>query len=1168
MKSIHFQIILLFACWFSAILVKADTVSQQNHLSRLKLGQVTAGFRIEHLYIDERGQAIGAKFVHVRTSAPIFLLQTETVPKAFIWVDTPDRSDLGGPHALEHLLAGKGTRGRYVTLLTEMRLSETRAGTARDFTFYSFSSGTGLEGFFEQLHAWLNALFRADFSDAEAERELYHFGVSVDSANQLALVEQGSVYDENQPDQSAEAYYFELNKRLLGSSNPFAWDIRGNPDSMRDVSPQDIRRFYQEHYRLGPTTGFIFTLNPRERVPDFLERISREFDAFAVPSAANQSSSDSDPKYPIQSSDDRSIGIYPFPSGTETNAAAIRFGWRPLKTESTTQLKLLQLLFQGLAADQSSLLYKALVDSKAREFDSGARKVDYDVFLYNSPRYPFEQIEVSGIPGNRMSVEQIEKIRNVILDNIRQLSDYPDQSSALRSFNDLILSHAKSRRRTEIIWIKTPPQFGIDLSMEWKQHLNALEMDRSFTLSLAEEPTWNSVELELHSGKNIWRELISTFHLLDTPVATASKPSPEVMRSFEAARQQRIQAKIAFLRQHYHVSTDQEALANFKAEETVKTREIDAIQSKVPRPRFANNPPLTPDDDIHYKQFQLEGVPVVASLFDRPPTIDIGLSFDLHNVPRKYYKYLPILPRCFDSIGLHYGEQVVSYSELLKQIQEKTLNWSVGYDENAASGRADLVFRTSAADTRDFKIVLNLLGDILHHSACDLSSVERLRDLVNQRLAVDESFKNDEFRMLQNTAYSFLNQRDPLFQAVYSTFTRSHWDERLKWKLHDPVDAHRINELKRFATNLLSQAPEISAAEISRQLERSDPTSLQKELLEYWQRNISSFPDGELTRGLQQLTSEVQEDLIKGPKQTVSEIQELQTIVLSRNALYIDLTTDQEALHTIEDELIPFVKTLPVVPFQGEKQTRTSTNYPIMKRISERYGVSNIDFPWYVGLLSPNAVNGDLLFYAALSGYADLDRPSLIKILSSKIFAENGPQSFFIKTREVGLAYAIWLTSSPEFKLLWDYADRSPDIPQLITLLNAVAEDTSNLNDSFILDYALRQTFSVPRTVYTPSVRGIAIAQDLRDGNDPHTIRKIGRAILKLRHDPSLFSELTRAAVPSICGILLESKCMEQQKSSHSIFFFVGSSKTLSDIGTHLSVPRLLRLSPSDYWLQ
>src|SRR5205807_944418 len=191
------------------------------------------------------------------TGAPVFVLQIETVPQAFMWVDTPVSSGSGLPHSLEHLLSGKGTKGRYVSLLRDMRLSQSAAATWRDFNFYSFSSGSGMNGFFELFRAWLQALYHPDFTDAEAEREFYHFGVTTDTKTKSnALIEGGSVYNERLTGQGEEDCYFELHRRALGPDNPLGANIGGSANEMRSVTPQDIRAFYRQTYHLGSTTGF------------------------------------------------------------------------------------------------------------------------------------------------------------------------------------------------------------------------------------------------------------------------------------------------------------------------------------------------------------------------------------------------------------------------------------------------------------------------------------------------------------------------------------------------------------------------------------------------------------------------------------------------------------------------------------------------------------------------------------------------------------------------------------------------------------------------------------------------------------------------------------------------------------------------------------------------
>jgi len=76
----------------------------------------------------------------------------------------------------------------------------------------------------------------------------------------------------------------------------------------------------------------------------------------------------------------------------------------------------------------------------------------------------------------------------------------------------------------------------------------------------------------------------------------------------------------------YHTNDEQEAIAKFEKEELAKTKEIDEIDGKVPRPHFTDHPPMIPDEDVQYSQFRVDGVPVIASIFNGPPTIDIGVS--------------------------------------------------------------------------------------------------------------------------------------------------------------------------------------------------------------------------------------------------------------------------------------------------------------------------------------------------------------------------------------------------------------------------------------------------------------------------------------------------------------------------------------------------------------
>jgi hypothetical protein len=70
-----------------------------------------------------------------------------------------------------------------------------------------------------------------------------------------------------------------------------------------------------------------------------------------------------------------------------------------------------------------------------------------------------------------------------------------------------------------------------------------------------------------------------------------------------------------------------------------------------------------------------------------------------------------------------------------------------------------------------------------------------------------------------------------------------------------------------------------------------------------------------------------------------------------------------------------------------------------------------------------------------------------------------------------------------------------------------------------------------------------------------------------MRHDPNLLSELTNVGIESISPLLIKPKFTASQQKARSLFFFVGPDRILSDAEERLSIPKLLRLYTSDFWL-
>jgi Zn-dependent M16 (insulinase) family peptidase len=162
-------------------------------------------------------------------------------------------------------------------------------------------------------------------------------------------------------------------------------------------------------------------------------------------------------------------------------------------------------------------------------------------------------------------------------------------------------------------------------------------------------------------------------------------------------------------------------------------------------------------------------------VFDRPPTIELGLSFDLRQIPKKYYRYLPILARSFDSLGLKEGSQITPYSDVLGETQSRFVGFAAGTADNAISHRADFTFRASVTSVPEFREALRWIDRSLRSSYLDPANVGRLRDIVSGLISADDSYtKQDEFSWVFMPAQAFRYQGDTLYLALESQFTKAH----------------------------------------------------------------------------------------------------------------------------------------------------------------------------------------------------------------------------------------------------------------------------------------------------------------------------------------------------------------------------------------------------------
>ena len=185
----------LFSLYLTFVLV--TPAFSEIALKDLTEDQRIASFETEAVYLNQDGRRIGARFRHIPSRFVLDILRIQSLPQAFMWVNTPPPSDQGEPHTLEHLLLGKGTKGRYVASLEDMSLGSSSAFTQQLRTCYHFNTSAGSETFFNLFEAKLDAIIHPNYSDEEIRREVRNIGVTVNNEDSSKyLEEKGTVYNE------------------------------------------------------------------------------------------------------------------------------------------------------------------------------------------------------------------------------------------------------------------------------------------------------------------------------------------------------------------------------------------------------------------------------------------------------------------------------------------------------------------------------------------------------------------------------------------------------------------------------------------------------------------------------------------------------------------------------------------------------------------------------------------------------------------------------------------------------------------------------------------------------------------------------------------------------------------------------------------------------------
>lgn len=1169
-----------------------------NSLDSLTKGKKLNGFRAESVYLDGIDQPMGGRFIHERTGFTLDLLQIQSVPQSYIWVQSFTVSDQGEPHTQEHLLIGKGNKGRNINASENMSLAESNASTYQYQTVYHFNTAAGGEVFYKLFGEYLEALLHPDYTEEEVRREVRNWGVTENPADKtLRLEEKGSVYNEmtssmNNPDWRL---YDNSLRLLYGDTHPLSFNAGGAPEGIRQMKPEDIKRYHDANYHLG-NMGAIVSVPKEMTLESVLSRMDAELNR-AEPKTEKRDFMTVEKLPAPKSAEPGKIRVIEFPNENPQQPAPMLFSYPATLKLDTTEKLLLDNFLGIFAGDANTNLYKKLIDSKTRELDLGAQGVyAYAEDFPGSPIF----IGLTDVAAANLTAEKAALVQQKIMEEFRRVASFADNSPELKEFNERYRNSLVEYRRSLAKFVNTPPGFGFRSGGNgygWFWRAYYLNKTKDFRKSVTLKPEMEAAEKLLSSGKNVWREYLAKWNLIGTkPYAVVARANPKLIEQDANERKSRADAEVENLKKKYNIADGQEAIRRYKADYDKTTAELEKLE-KASGTKFIESPPLTLDDQLDFKETTVgnSNVKLVASNFDNMTGATTGLALRLDVVPENELVYLSAMPQLLRLTGVVTKDgKAISYEEMSELLRKEILSLNLEFTGNDRARRYELTARGSGNDAAESARAVEWMRLILQNPNWRKENLQRIRDVVDQQLGdLRRRMQNSEETWVRNPANAYMNQDSPVYLSAFSFLTQAHNVQRLRWRLKDAgKDVANRQAIDSFLAKLgaakgsreelktvlaamqgdKSQADKISADlkplfDDFTKLPADTARGLAVEAAKDLDQNLSEIPDSSLAADWAYLTGEMRQDLSQTPEKTLANLDAVRRKILktgNARMFYIGSRATLISLETSYKNLLAGF----------ENVTATKANYSKAKQIDERLrqcgaiGTSNSE-PVYVGLLAPNMTGGVFMNDAPLASYSDAaNREKLLDFLASKLYGGGGAHSVFSRTIGAGLAYSNGVNSNPGSGWFSYYAERTPELPQ--TLQFVINEVKRPMNDASLIEYVIALSFN-SRAASPYEQRGEAMAANLADGITPDAVKRFRQSILELRKMPNLAEELYKRK-DKVYERILPGYGVKGKDVSGANYFVIGAEKQLSAYEAYLKSAegadtKLYRLYPRDFWL-
>ncbi|HKO98460.1 MAG TPA: hypothetical protein VJU86_15795 [Pyrinomonadaceae bacterium] len=1179
---IRFSALLLLLAFALPLLTFAQDANPYAALSK---GQLLHGFRTDAIYLDATDKPIGGRFIHTRTGFTLDLLQIQSVPQGFIYANTFTVSDMGEPHTQEHLLIGKGNKGRNINVLESMSLTQSNASTYQTFTNYQFNTAGGAESFYAVFNEYMDVLLHPDYTEEEVRREVRNWGVTENPDKTLRLEEKGSVYNEmtssmNNPDWRL---YDNSLRMIYGAAHPLSFNAGGAPDAIRKMTPDDIKRYHDANYHLG-NMGALLSV-PKDMPPD---SVLPRLDAIFAKAEASTGKRDymSVEKLPaLKSAEPGTIRIIEYPNQNAEQPSSIMFSYPATLKLNLTERLLLNNFLTVFAGDANTNLYKKFIDTTTRELDTGAQGVY--AYVEDSPGFPIF-VGLSDVPAPNLNADKAALIRQKIIEEFARVAAFKDGSPELKEFNDRYRNSLTAARRNLSKFVNTPPGFGFRSGSNgygWLLQTRYLNEENDFRKSVTLKPQIEQAENLLASGKNFWREYLAKWKLTETkPYVAVARANPKMIQQEQAERKARADAQTNELKKKYNLSDDQAAIQRYKSEYDATTVELEKLATNSDA-KFIENPPLTLDDQIDYKEMNVGNVKLGAATFDNMTGATSGIALGLYAVPEKDLVYLSSLPDLLRNVGVIKDGKAISYDEMSEMIRKEILELEVEFTGSWVTRRYEITARGSGNDVAESERAVSWMKLVLQNPNWRKENLPRIRDVIDQQLSgLRRRMQGPEESWVGNPADAYRNQDNPLHLATFSFLTQTHNAQRLRWMLKSAGEATDSKAIAAFLTKLAGAKGTRDQLKAMLAAMGGDKTQTVAVELKPYVEEMSKLPktaqalavdaaadlgqtlgdlsDSSLAADWAYLCNEIRNDLAQSPEKTLADLESVRRqIVNSRNARMFYIGSS-----AIRQKLEPSYQSM-LAGFDNSNVAKAS--YGAERRIEARLKArgGSTTKPVYVGLIAPNMSGGVMMNTAKLTAYAETDREAILNFLAAKLYSGGGAHAVFSKTIGAGLAYSNGIASNPGTGLMSYYAERTPELPQ--TLRFAISE-VKRPFDQPLAEYVVALAFS-SRASAPYEDRGEAMASNMADGMTPEVVTRFRRAILEARKIPDLSAELFKRK-DKVYERVFPGYGMKGKDIAGGNFFVIGQEKQMTAYEAYLrsvegADTQLYRLYPRDFWL-